>query len=151
MITEKKNPNIEDAPHPIDLNESAYQSRWRLMAAFQTIAKKEASLTSKKIKAAFSKMEKTSGIDELVKIIDDYIGDHIMFYWGDGDYDPIDEKYKTGPKAIRHGETKKETKKAPSAPKKKNYKTKKRAAKKTSAESLEENMRNSTVAFVDMV
>ena len=105
MIERENIPTIHDDKHFIDLNEKAYTSRWRLMAFFQRVAEKEVKLSRAQIKKAYSRMEKTRGVDPILPIIDEYIGSHVVFYWGVGDNDPADARRDTAPKTIKRTES----------------------------------------------
>jgi hypothetical protein len=125
MISKNKNPSVSMSKIGIDLNESAFASCHRLFALYLYVAKKYNFKTSS-VNRTLLKLKEETDVESLVKKIDNEIGNYVVFYYGNGDNDPADMVNND----ILHQSV---------SVKKKTRKTQTRK-KKTSMESLEDNL-----------
>lgn len=143
--TEMKNPDVYSETTHVDLNESAFQQRWRLMAMFNRVAHNEAKLSKKLIRKAYNEMEaqRGKGVDPIIKIIDNYIGDHVVFYYGPGDGEMTT---KTSQKSTRRTSTNKgrKKKKTTSQTSEESTETAKTADPVTTQDALSKNLKGQT-------
>lgn len=84
----KTNPYEPETNHDkymIDLNDSQYQSPWRLLALFQYAASNDLNLSSSTIRSALQEMNDKQDPEKMIKVMDKYMKDIAIFYWGPGD------------------------------------------------------------------
>lgn len=94
MITKETNPTVDHEKYYIDMNSPEYQSVWRLMSLFQYVSKHDLKLPKVTVSKVFKKMDKTEDPKELAKIMDKYMKDIAVFYWGPKEESEIQSKKK---------------------------------------------------------
>ena len=86
VLKKNKQPKtFEDNKYYIDLNKLENKSRSRLMFVFEYITKKELKWKDKKIQSVNEELMKKIEFPALTKAMNEYIGDHAVFYYGPGD------------------------------------------------------------------
>lgn len=85
MILKKTAPETFDKDkYYVDMNEIQNKSRSRLYYVFVHIAEKELGWTTKQFKEVREEFGRKIEFPSLIKAMDEYIGDYVVFYYGDG-------------------------------------------------------------------
>lgn len=86
MILKKKQPkSFEKDKYYIDMNELQNKSRGRLYYVFEYIVRKELKWNDEQVKEALQLLGRKAEFPTLLKAMNEYIKDLVVFYYGEGD------------------------------------------------------------------